>query len=49
MENHPYVLSRSPTAPPGSLTPNMVAEALEQKARSLGHTIKVGNSRVQWR
>lgn len=38
--------------PAGIAHTYMVAEALEQKARSLGHTItyhKSGNSRVQWR
>ena len=33
--------------PAGIAHTYMVAEALEQKARSLGH--KSGNSRVQWR
>lgn len=46
--SHPYVLSRSPTAPPGSLTPTWWRKPGTESPFSRPYH-KSGNSRVQWR
>lgn len=46
--SHPYVLSRSPTAPPGSLTPTWWRKPGTESPFSRSYH-KSGNSRVQWR